>query len=70
MPSTGPDWDGAVVKDNVVYPIGKSINYPPPFIRKEKFELSKEASAFQSHVQNQLDKKKRSNRFHRKVEHK
>ncbi|CAI2365564.1 unnamed protein product [Moneuplotes crassus] len=30
IPSTGPNWDGSVVKDDVVYPIGRTIHYPPP----------------------------------------
>ena len=32
MPSMGPDWDGFVTKDEVVYPIGKRINYPQPVL--------------------------------------
>ena len=30
IPRTGPDWDGAVCKDDISYPIGRTIIYPPP----------------------------------------
>lgn len=60
MPSSGPDWDGTVVKDNIVYPIGRIINYPPPFLKLEKYVPQSKATAFQSHVQGIVAKNSRS----------
>ena len=62
MPTSGPDWDGAVVKDNVVYPIGRTVTYPPPFIRKEVYEPPSKPTAFQSHFQNKVIKESSKSR--------
>ena len=57
MPATGPDWDGSVVKDDIVYPIGRSINYPPPFLRSQAGNSFETINEFKDHIQ----KKVRSN---------
>lgn len=60
MPSNGPDWDGAIVKDSIVYPIGRMINYPPPFVKMEKYVPPAKTTALQNHLQNLVPRSSRS----------
>lgn len=45
IPTNGPNWDGSVVKNDVVYPIGRSITYPKAafntMIKERKRQSSK-----------------------------
>lgn len=54
MPSTGPDWDGSVFKDDIIYPIGRTINYPPPFLRSQAGDSFDKVNEFKDHVQKKL----------------
>jgi len=50
MPVTGPDWDGFVVRDEVIYPIGRKIQYAQPFLRAEMGTTFNEVDEYQKHM--------------------
>lgn len=62
MSSTGPDWDGFVKKNDVIYPIGHRINYPNPdftiHISDAVRSFDNRPTALQKHFEDKIRKQK------------
>jgi predicted DNA-binding WGR domain protein len=66
MSMQGPDWDGSVFMHDVIYPIGKTIYYPQPYLSKEGdvkvSSLNEFKSLIQKRASNSSSKKKVTDR--------
>lgn len=54
MSQRGHDWDSCLVKDGIMHPIGKHVNYDMPYLAGKKNETYNQYSEFQKHIKGKV----------------